>query len=158
MKTKTAFIRGMAFFFLVCLALNSCTSGPVDVTKEIAEANKGFMEAFNNGDAVALAKLYTSNAKLLPPNSDVVEGQKAIEEFWDAVMNMGVKKALLKTVMAEGCGAIAIEEGRFKLYDEAGEILDQGKYIVSWAKEKGQWKLSLDIWNSSNPVHQPETP
>ena len=73
MKNKTTFINSLAFFFFVCLIFNSCTQGPLDVTSEITEANKGFMEAFNNGDANALAKNYTSNAKLFPSNSDVIE-------------------------------------------------------------------------------------
>ena len=96
MKNKTTFTNSLAFFFLVCLIFNSCTQGPIDVSGEITEANKGFMEAFNSGDANALARNYTSNAKLYPSNSDVIEGQEAIEGFWNAVMNMGIKKALLE--------------------------------------------------------------
>lgn len=155
MKNKTTFTNSLAFFFLVCLIFNSCTQGPIDVTSEITEANKGFMEAFNSGDANALAKNYTSNAKLYPSNSDVIEGQEAIEGFWNAVMNMGIKKALLETVTAESFGNIAIEEGRYKLYVEGDQIVDQGKYIVTWKKEDGQWKLQRDIWNTSNPAPQP---
>lgn len=152
MKNKTTMTSSLAFFFLVCLIFNSCTQGPLDVTSEIMEANKGFMEAFNNGDANALAKNYTSNAKLYPSNSDVIEGQEAIEGFWNAVMNMGIKKALLETVTAESFGNIAIEEGRYELYVEGDQIADKGKYIVIWEKEDGQWKLHQDIWNTSNPA------
>ena len=109
MKNKTTFTNSLAFFFFVCLIFNSCTQGPIDVTSEITEANKGFMEAFSNGDANAIAKNYTSNAKLYPSNSDVIEGQEAIEGFWNEVMNEGIiKKALLETVTAESFGNIAI--------------------------------------------------
>jgi hypothetical protein len=31
-------------------------------------------------------------------------------------------------------------------------VLDQGKYIVIWKREKGQWKLHRDIFNSSVPA------
>ncbi len=112
------------------------------------------MEAFNNGDANALSKNYTSNAKLFPSNSDIIEGQEAIEGFWNAVMSMGIKKALLETVTAESFGNVAIEEGRYKLYVEGGQVADQGKYIVTWKNEDGQWKLHQDIWNTSNPAPQ----
>ena len=155
MKNKTTFINSLAFFFFVCLIFNSCTQGPIDVTSEITEANKGFMEAFNNGDANALAKTYTSNAKLYPPNSDVIEGQEAIEGFWNTAMNMGIKETVLETVTAESYGNIAIEEGRYKNYDEGDKLVSQGKYIVTWKKEDGQWKLHRDIWNTSNPAPQP---
>ena len=152
MKNKTTFLKNLAFFFLICFLFNSCTQGPIDVTGEITEANKGFMEAFNNGDANALAMNYTSNAKLYPPNSDIIEGQEAIEEFWNGVMNMGIKKILLETITAESFGNIAIEEGRSTLYVEDDQIAGQGKYIVIWKKEDGQWKLHKDIWNTNNPA------
>lgn len=154
MKKKSTFTSSLAFFFLISIIFNSCTQGPVDVTSEITDANKEFMEAFNNGDANALAMNYTSNAKLYPSNSDVIEGQEAIEGFWNAVMNMGIKKAFLETVTAESFGNIAIEEGRYELYVEGDQIVDQGKYIVTWEKEDGQWKLHRDIWNTSNPAPQ----
>jgi ketosteroid isomerase-like protein len=156
MKNKATMTSSFTFFFFVCLIFNSCTQAPIDVTSEITEANKGFMEAFNNGDANALSKNYTSNAKLYPSNSDVIEGQEAIEGFWNAVMTMGINKALLKTVSAESFGDIAIEEGRYELYVEGDQIADQGKYIVIWEKEDGQWKLHQDIWNTSNPAPQSE--
>jgi uncharacterized protein (TIGR02246 family) len=152
MENKTTFINSLASFFLVCLIFNSCTQGPIDVTSEIEEANKGFMEAFNNGDANALAMKYTSNAKLYPSNSDVIEGHEAIEEFWNGAMNMGLKKILLETVTAESFGNIAIEEGRSTVYVEDDQIVDRGKYIVTWKKEDGQWKLHKDIWNTNNPA------
>ena len=44
-------------------------------------ANQRFMEAFGRGDAGGLASTYTRDAKLLPPNSDVVTGSQAIQEF-----------------------------------------------------------------------------
>ena len=152
MKKETTLSYNLAFLFLVCLIFSSCTQGPVDVTNEIKEANKGFMAAFNSGDAKSLAQNYTSNGKLYPSNSDIIEGQENIEGFWNAVMSMGIQKALLETVTAESYGNIAIEEGRYKLYVEGEQIADQGKYIVIWQKENGQWKLHQDIWNTNNPA------
>jgi hypothetical protein len=31
-------------------------------------------------------------------------------------------------------------------------MVDQGKYVVSWKKEEGVWKLDRDIWNTSSPA------
>ncbi|MEN8187294.1 MAG: DUF4440 domain-containing protein [Bacteroidota bacterium] len=155
MKNKTTITTILAFFLFVSLIFTSCTQTPIDVTGEISEANKGFMESFNKGDANALAMNYTTNAKLFPSNSDVIKGQKAIEGFWGGVMDMGIKKAHLETVTAESYGDFAIEEGRYKLYAEGDQMADQGKYIVTWKKEDGQWKLDRDIWNTSNPAPQP---
>jgi ketosteroid isomerase-like protein len=122
------------------------------VTNEIKQANESFLAAFNSGDTKALATNYTENAKLYPANSEVLEGTQAIEGFWGAVMKMGIKKAQMETVTAQQIGNIAIEEGRYKLFVEGDIMVDQGKYLVTWEKVNGQWKIARDIWNTNNPA------
>lgn len=120
-----------------------------DVTGEIVLCNDKFVEAFNNGDAKGVAMNYLENAKIMPSNSEVIQGLEGIEAFWKGAMEMGLKKAELTTIQAEGLGNTAIEEGRYKLFLGNGQLADNGKYIVIWRKVKGSWKLDLDIWNSS---------
>jgi hypothetical protein len=42
--------------------------------------------------------------------------------------------------------------GKYTLTGDAGKVLDQGKYVVVWKRELGQWKLYRDIWNTSVPA------
>jgi uncharacterized protein (TIGR02246 family) len=151
---KSAFNNSLIFLIFISIIFLGCTQKPADVTREISVAIKEFTETFNNGDAQALAMRYTSNAKMYPSNSDVIEGQEAIEGFWNVVMNAGIKKGHFETITAESFGNIAIEEGRYELYTEEDQTVDQGKYIVTWEKENGQWKLHRNIWNTSNPAPQ----
>lgn len=67
---------------------------------------------------------------------------------------MGIKSAQLKIVEVEHQGEVAIEVGNFMLHGGEGQVLDQGKYIVIWKQEDGQWKLYLDIFNSSMAVSE----
>jgi hypothetical protein len=92
------------------------------------------------------------NAKLFPANSEVIEGQAAIEGFWGGAMKMGIKKAILETLTAEQVGNIAIEEGIYKLFVDGDIMVDQGKYLVTWQKEDGKWKMHRDIWNTIHPA------
>jgi len=117
----------------------------------IAAGNQRFMEAFARQDAAAVAELYTKSAKLLPPNSDILEGRPAIQAFWQAVMNMGIRSAKLEIVEVEALGATTIEMSRFMLYIQDGTVADYGKYVVEWKRVQGQWKLHRDIFNSSRP-------
>jgi hypothetical protein len=66
-------------------------------------------------------------------------------------MEMGLKKAEIEIIQAEGFGDTAIDEGRYKLFLGNGQQADHGKYIVIWRKVDGSWKMDLDIWNSSMP-------
>lgn len=117
----------------------------------IKAANDEFMTAFNSGDAAGLAALYTEDGQLMPPNAGSMTGRKAVQGFWQAVMDMGVKKAAIITGEVEGHGDTAIEVSRFQLFGEGEQELDQGKFIVVWKQVDGQWRLHRDIFNSSNP-------
>jgi hypothetical protein len=46
----------------------------------------------------------------------------------------------------------AIEIGRFILKSGDDVIADEGKFIVIWKKDSGNWKLHRDIINSSMPA------
>ena len=123
-----------------------------EVRDAIAAANEKFMAAFGQGDAAGLAALYTEKGQVLPPNGDFVTGKEAIQGFWQALMDMGIKEAKLEIVEVEGHGDTAIEVSKYTLKGEAGQVLDKGKYIVIWKQEQGQWKLHPDIFNSSRPA------
>lgn len=147
---KTRLIK--ALFLLTALILFICCSRqPVDVSTEISEANRVFMESFNKGDMAAVAESYTVNAKLYPASSGIIEGRKNIESFWSGAGQMGVKKAALETIKADGYGTTAIEEGKYTLYTEGDIIIDEGKYIVTWEKVDGKWLIDRDIWNTNYP-------
>ncbi len=123
-----------------------------DVHDAIVAADETFMTTFSRGDAAGIAALYTENGQFLPPNSDFVTGKQAIQATFQAFMDMGIKAIKLETIEVEGYGDTASEVGRYTLEGEGGQVLDQGKFIVIWKQEAGQWKLHRDIINTSMPA------
>ena len=109
------------------------------------------MAAVKEQDAAALAAFYTEEGQVLPPNSDFVMGQEAIQGFWQAVMDMGIRRAELETVELEDHGETAVEVSKLTLYAEGDVVADKGKYMVVWKQKEGVWKLHRDIFNSSMP-------
>ena len=120
----------------------------------IEAANEKFMAVFSQGDMASLATFYTENGQLLPTNSDFITGREAIQAFWQASIDRGVKAVKLETVEVDDHGNTAIEVGRYTILGEAGRVLDNGKYIVIWKQADGQWKLHRDIFNSSRPARR----
>ena len=127
-------------------------STATEVRGAIAAGVESVMAAVKRGDAAGLAALYTENAQVLPPNGDFVTGKQAVQGFWQAVMDMGIKEAKIEILEVEGHGDTATEVSTFTLLGEGGQELDRGKYIVIWRQEEGQWKLHRDIFNSSMPA------
>ncbi len=123
-----------------------------DPLKAIEQANAAFAAAYAKGDPKAVAEMYTEKARLLPPNAKVVEGRKAIEEFWKGVMDAGIKAIELKTIEVESFGDTIVEQGTATLFGKDKLVVDRGNYLVMWKRVDGKWKLHRDCWNSSEPA------
>ena len=96
------------------------TQTAADLREEIRSANDDFEKKFANRDARGMASLYTSDGVLLPPGAGIQEGSNAIQNFWQLVMDMGIKAAHLETLEVEQEGDMAIEMGRYELSGAEG--------------------------------------
>jgi uncharacterized protein (TIGR02246 family) len=125
------------------------------VRAAIEASNKRFVEAFNRGDAAAVARSYSADARALPPNAAMVEGRQAIQSLWQGAVASGMKLVSLETLSVETRGDLAFEVGRYTAtVPGAGgqSVTEAGKFVVVWEKERGVWKMAADIWNSDAPA------
>jgi uncharacterized protein (TIGR02246 family) len=125
-----------------------------DIRAQFEATNQAFLEALERGDPAAMATAYTANGQVLPPNAEAVTGREGLQAFWQAIIGMGIKAGDLVTHELEIHGDTAIEVGAYTLFGEGRQALDQGKYIVVWKKEDGQWRWHRDIFNSNLPPAQ----
>ncbi|GAB3298941.1 YybH family protein [Hymenobacter humi] len=122
------------------------------ISDEIQRNNAAFEAHFEQRDAAGIAGLYTRNGVLLPTGMEPIEGQAGIQAFWQGAMEMGIKRVKLHTNEVEQLTDTAIELGNYTLFGAHDQQLDQGKYVVVWKQQQGQWKLHQDIWNTSQPA------
>ena len=119
--------------------------------KEILEAMKATNAVFSEEvvakrNSNALGRVYTADARVLPPGAPMVSGRTAIQQFWEgAIQGLGVTRASLTTVDAIPAGNDVVEIGSATLDTAGGSVT--AKYVVRWKKEDGQWKWHVDIWN-----------
>jgi len=123
---------------------------PATVRMEMEKTNRIFeTEVVGKGDFAALKNVYTADARILPPGSEMVTGREPIQKFWkQAAEVMGVKSAKLRTLNAEVLGDTAIEIGRAELGTAHPTSPTVVKYVVIWKREDGAWKWHVDIWNA----------
>lgn len=145
----------LVFLVVMCAAAFAQAQSPV---RTAIEANaKQFIESVNKGDVAAVANMYTMNARLLPPNYDMVEGRANIQKYWQAAGAAGAKIIALDIVDLDVQGNTAIEVGRYTTTIPAAGgavITDKGKYVVVWKREGNAWKLAVDTFNSNLPASQ----
>lgn len=148
MNRRTCIIRAVSGL----IRPGPAASGRSDPREGVVAANAEFVGAYRRGDAGAVAAMYTEQGQLFPPNEPIVAGRVAIERFWKATMDAGVKGIELKTIEVEGLGESAVEVGAYTLHRRDGVTMDRGKYLVLWKQVGGAWRLHRDCWNSSRPA------
>jgi uncharacterized protein (TIGR02246 family) len=125
-------------------------AGAGSLRAEIEKLDKAWQDAYNAGDAAAVAALYTKDAKLMVPGAEPGSTPKAIQELIAADIALG-GKLTLTLVDVVGFGNYALETANWVATSPDGKHLDHGPYLVLYKKVDGGWKIHRDIWNSSMP-------
>ncbi len=118
--------------------------------EEIRATNRVFEEeVVGRRDFAALERVYTRNARLLPPGAPMVAGRAAVAGFWRGALDaLGVESLRLHTLTLDVLGDSAQEVGRAELAVKGGGAPVALKYVVLWKREDGGWRLDVDIWNA----------
>jgi len=126
-----------------------------EVKLAMARTNELFnAEVFGKRNFDALDRIYTSDARILPPGAPMVSGREQIKKFWsDLIQSVNAKSAVLSSVEVMPAGDGVVEIGRATLTVEPqGQSATQLelKYVVFWRQDNQQWKWHVDIWNQNS--------
>jgi uncharacterized protein (TIGR02246 family) len=128
------------------------------VKSAIERATTTFTTAINAGKYADAAAIYAEDAIVLPPESDVIKGRAAIQEFfggWAAYKPTDFK---LATVDVEIHDDIAIERGTYSMKitppGATAPLEDNGKFMVVWKRQSdGSWQVYRDMYNTNIAQH-----
>jgi len=142
-------LHGLLATALACVLLPISSHAESENVREAIDAgNRAFIAAFLNGDSMAIARLYTEDAQVIPPDSPVAAGRGAIAAFWRGSIESGIQGIALETATVEAAGDLAYETGTVRLTAKDGAV-SEARYVVVWKRVGEQWMLHRDIWNSS---------
>ena len=131
-----------------------------DDAATIRAGTQTWVQLFNAGSASGLIALYADDAVLMPPGAPLARGQAAIKAHLAkeiAGAKAGGVAFVLGTENEVGVsGDLAWHSGTYLVKNKAGATVDAGKYLETWRKVGGKWRLIRDIWNSDGPP--PATP
>ena len=125
---------------------------PASIPDELRKTNAIFQDEVVKGrNVAALDRVYTRNARILPPGTDMVSGREQIKQFWQAALDsMKIAAVSLQSVDVEDLGDTRVEIGRAELTPEGSAQSITVKYVVVWKREDGAWKWHVDIWNPNS--------
>ncbi len=124
--------------------------GPKAEIDQILENAKNFSHYIVDADYGMILNAYTADAKIFPDNTEILTGEEAILKYW--TLPEGVSTSYHK-LMPEEIKIMGDEAYDYGYYEGTTQRSDgsesswKGKYVVVWRKEKGEWKMYLDIWN-----------
>jgi uncharacterized protein (TIGR02246 family) len=115
-----------------------------------------YLAAYNNGDAAALAELYSADAVLLPNDEASARGRSKIEQFWKRTLRFDSARRIGRPVstllMAKKTGTdVAYLVGTFGI--GSGDIRNFTICLVR--DSQGKWRIASEMWNSNGPRFQP---
>ena len=111
--------------------------------------------ALERGDASAAGACYADDAQLLTPAAGLIQGRKAIEEYWGTGIALGLSAVSFEARRVERLGARQVEIGRYRVTVET-ELTDarfeRGTYLVLHRQAvDGTWQRAVDVLDPDEP-------
>ena len=144
-KTAAILIFGL-------LTAGSALAGDINAT--IQTLNSNWNQAFNRGDANALANLYAENAILSPGNGKVLNGRKEIEALFKSFFDAGLHNHTLEIVTVGGDDNTMYQVAKWRANGAEKDNVKPtygGITTSVFIKDaSGKWIARSHIWNAGN--------
>ena len=131
-----------------------------DVRRIIDRQNAEICRAYREGDADAVARIFSEHCRQMPPNAPPLVGREAVRRYWAEATRWGHWDFEIKARELLVRGDVAAERGaytlRLKATSEAPpgfeSAEDSGNYLVVWRREAdGEWRAFWDAAVSDRP-------
>ena len=150
-------LAGLAISFALPTFAQQTNMPDPQIRQQIDALHKKESEAFNNGDATALAALYTEDAVLVPATGPIY-GREAIEKYW---------AGLFKQFQASNQVDTADQDSPYRIGTAGNEVWSHGQWTITlqgqngspfeltgywteiYRREGDTWKKRLDTWNTT---------
>lgn len=121
----------------------------------IRKIDAAWSRAADTKDLDGVVNLYAADGSILPFNAPIATGTAAIRQVWSALISRpGYSLTFSPTKITVAASKdVAWELGTFelKLNDAQGKpAIVPGKYVVTWTKADGTWRVSADAFNTDN--------
>jgi ketosteroid isomerase-like protein len=152
--------RAIRFVAMLGLLLTSLTVAQSQTTSKQAAAlraqilavNAKIEESCGAGNTTAISTLFADDAQILVATPEAAKGRSGVQSFFRSAFNFGVKQVKLDVEEVGGEGNLAYQTGNIALYNEKGEVIKQGRYVILLKRVKKQWKIFRLMSNDRGPA------
>jgi uncharacterized protein (TIGR02246 family) len=119
-----------------------------EVEDQVKTAYAAWNEAFNKGDAKALAALYSEDATFLPPTHEVIEGPAGVEKFFAGLFANGVSGHALELIEVHGEEDLVVAAAKWSAKGKDANLGGIATHVFE-VQDDDSLKLSLHTFNVS---------
>jgi uncharacterized protein (TIGR02246 family) len=111
----------------------------------VADVTQGFVQAFERGDAKALAAFWTGEGEFVGGDGTSVRGRAALAKAYAGFFakNPKVKMEVNRDSLRFLSRDTAVEEGHFKMRKDKTEAPASVRYSALYVREGGKWLLAM---------------
>ncbi len=117
---------------------------------QILKQSSAFSAAYMAGDYDTMVAIYTTDGKIMPNGTLIIEGHENIKARWVLPEGDQVTQHKSTPVEIRITGNTAYDFGYYEgeTVKSNGERQTwKGKYVIIWRKENNTWRMYVDIWN-----------
>lgn len=121
----------------------------------MSDIETAWKQAYEAGDVVALAALYTDDAIYMAPYMGALRGRAAIEaRFGEQAAMISSRQITINRTAYGGSGDLSYGVGTYAVQVQMAAVersmTDNGKYVtVAKRGADGSWKIHVHIWNTN---------
>jgi uncharacterized protein (TIGR02246 family) len=118
--------------------------GGAESRAALARAAEAFVEAFNKGDAEAVAAFWTPDGDYIDQTGRLLKGREAIEEAYSQFFakNKGLKLRIESESVRFPTPETAVEDGTSAVLPQDGAPPSRARYTSIFVRKDGNWLLS----------------
>ncbi len=139
-------LRSTLLAVSLCFAvpISGVLAGPADDTTKAEYA--AWNQAFNKGDAKAVAAFYGSEALVLPPTHEIIS-KDGIEKFFASIIGAGVTSHSLEIIKVIDTGDTHIATAKWSAKGKDGSAIGGIATHVFQKQPDGSFKVMLHTFN-----------
>ena len=123
--------------------------------QQIRDLEQQWLEAVEERNLDAIVDLFASEGRIMPPNGEPAIGPDSVRDAWAGILELpelDFSFAPTDITVADS-GDLAYVIGTYQLMfgGEDERVQDSGKYVDVWEKVDGEWKVMVEMYNSSLP-------
>lgn len=140
----------LALSFIVATFSVSSAQAAADA---IRKADQDWLRVFAAKDQAKSVDFVIADGSVLAPNAPIANGHGEIHKLFAgffALPDLRIEWSPNR-VEAARSGEMGYSTGTYQMSfkDPSGKTIeDRGKYVMVWKKQRGQWKVAYDIFNS----------